>query len=133
MIEHAIPDLMRKKYDNYIVYIHNLANFDAIFLLKILTNLGQIKPIIHNDKLISIGFKFNNYNITFRDSQHFLNASLASLGESFKVELVKSIFPHSFVNENNLKYIGEVPDFNSFTNKIELTDYNKYKTNFKDK
>src|SRR6266851_3785038 len=116
MIIQAVKDLMVRKYDNYQVYIHNLANFDGIFLLKILTELGDIKPIIHHKDLISIGFKFNGYTITFRDSLQMLIVSLWKLGKSFNVLTQKSIFPHSFVNENNLDYIGPVPDFKYFDN-----------------
>src|SRR6266478_3866382 len=64
MLIQAIKDLMIKKYDNHNVYIHNLSKFDGIFLLKILANLGQIKPLIHHGDLISIGFKFINNNPT---------------------------------------------------------------------
>jgi len=129
MIIQAVKDLMVRKYDNYQVYIHNLANFDGIFLLKILTELGDIKPIIHHKDLISIGFKFNGYTITFRDSLQMLIVSLWKLGKSFNVLTQKSIFPHSFVNENNLDYIGPVPDFKYFDN-ILINEYNEYKSKF---
>jgi DNA polymerase elongation subunit (family B) len=72
MIISCIRDLMVKKYDNYKVYIHNLSEFDANFLLKILANLGQIKPIIHHNDIISINFKFRSYSIDFRDSLQIL-------------------------------------------------------------
>jgi DNA polymerase elongation subunit (family B) len=54
IITQAIKDIMTKKYDNYKIYIHNLSGFDGIFLLKILAELGIVKPIIHNQKIISI-------------------------------------------------------------------------------
>jgi hypothetical protein len=131
MLTQAIKDLMIKKYDNYNVYIHNLSRFDAIFLLKILVNLGEVKPIIHHGDLISIDFKFRNYNITFRDSQQLLLLSLRNLGKSFGVDIQKSIFPYNFVNENNLGYIGPVPDFKYF-DKISLAYYKDYVLNFHD-
>src|SRR6266478_4771664 len=114
MLIQAIKDLMIKKYDNHNVYIHNLSKFDGIFLLKILANLGQIKPLIHHGDLISIGFKFNNYNITFKDSQQLLILSLRKLGKAFGVDILKSYFPYNFVKENNLDYIGITPDFSLF-------------------
>jgi DNA polymerase type B, organellar and viral len=129
MIKSALNDIMVKKYDNYQVYIHNLAKFDGVFLLKILTELGKIKPIIHNKDLISIGFKFNNYNITFKDSLQILIVSLRNLGKTFGVLTQKSIFPYTFVNENNLDYIGPVPDFKYFNN-ISKNEYNEYKSKF---
>jgi hypothetical protein len=131
MLTQAIKDLMVKKYDNYNVYIHNLSRFDGIFLLKILVGIGEVKPIIHHGDLISIDFKFRNYNLTFRDSQQLLLLSLRNLGKSFGVDIQKSIFPYNFVNENNLGYIGEVPDFKYF-DKISLAYYKGYVLNFHD-
>jgi hypothetical protein len=130
MIKSGLNDIMLKKYDNYQIYLHNLAKFDGIFILKILTELGKIKPIIHNKgDLISIGFKFNNYNITFKDSLQILIVSLRNLAKTFGVLTQKSIFPYNFVNENNLDYIGQVPDFKYFNN-ISKNEYNEYKTKF---
>jgi hypothetical protein len=129
MINHALTELMIKKYDNYKVYIHNLARFDAIFLLKILANLGICKPIIHKDKIISINFKYKEYNITFKDSLQMLIVSLRDLGKSFNVDIQKSIFPYNFVNENNLDYIGPIPDFKYFDG-ISSIDYNCYIENY---
>jgi hypothetical protein len=129
MIKTAIKDLMVKKYDNYKVYIHNLARFDAIFLLKILVELGQVKPIIHNGDLISIGFKFNGYHITFKDSLKLLIVSLRNLGKVFGIDTQKSIYPYTFVNENNLNYEGKVPEFKYFDN-ISINEYNEYNSNF---
>lgn len=129
MIINCIKDIMIKKYDNYKVYLHNLSGFDGIFLLKILVELGLVKPLIHDRKIISISFKYNNYDITLKDSLHLLITSLKKLGKSFGIDTQKSIFPHKFVNENNLDYIGQVPDFKYFDN-ITLDEYNKYKANF---
>ena len=125
MIINCMKDLMVRKYNNYKVYIHNLAGFDAYFLLKILVNLGIVKPIIHHGKIISINFKYNKYEVTFRDSRQLLNASLRSLGEAFNVEITKSIFPYSYTHENNLNYNSHVPEFKYFTeiSKIEYQDY----------
>jgi DNA polymerase type B, organellar and viral len=129
MIKNAIKDIMIKKYDNYKIYIHNLSGFDAIFLLKILTELGQIKPIMHKGDLISIEFKFNGYIVTFKDSLKLLIVSLRNLAKSFGVDTQKGIFPYTFVNENNLDYIGPVPDIKYFNN-ISKNEYNEYKANF---
>lgn len=93
LLTQAIKDLMAKKHDNYKVYIHNMAGFDAIFLLKILVELGNIKPIIHHGELISINFKFKNYIVVFRDSLKILLVSLRNLAKIFGVDTQKSIFP----------------------------------------
>ena len=129
MLISAIKNIMVKKYDNYKVYIHNMARFDAIFLLKILANLGEIKPIIHNDKIISITFRLNDYVLTFKDSQQMLIGSLRSLAKSFGVETQKSIFPYDFVNENNLNYNASVPNINYFNN-LSREEYLNYYDSF---
>ena len=125
MIIKCIKDIMVRKYDNHKVYIHNLSGFDGIFLLKILAKLGYCQPTIHNDNIISIQFSYKDYVILFKDSHQMLNVSLRILAKAFGVDTQKSIFPYTFVNENNLDYIGEVPDFKYFYN-ISLNEYNKY-------
>jgi len=129
MLITAISEIMVKKYDNYKVYIHNMARFDGIFLLRILANLGECSPIIHNDKIISITFRLHDYMVTFRDSQQMLIGSLRNLAISFGVETQKSIFPYDFVNENNLDYNGSIPDFKYFDG-ISSLDYNCYIENY---
>jgi DNA polymerase type B, organellar and viral len=123
---------MLRKYNRTNVYIHNLAKFDIIFLLKYLVNLGVCSPVIHNDRIICINFnlgKDGEYQLDFRDSYLLLLHSLTKLCKSFKVVDSKSIFPHLFVNENNLNYIGEVPDIKYFMD-ISKKDYNEYKNKF---
>ena len=132
MIIQAIKELMVKKYNNYKVYIHNLARFDGIFLLRILANLGECKPIIHNEKIISINFKYKDYDISFRDSKQLLIRSLRDLGKSFSVDTQKSIFPYNFVNERNLNYNSSVPDFKYFSD-ISNLEYQNYSNNFNNK
>jgi len=129
MIITCIKNIMIKKYDNYKIYIHNLAKFDGIFLLKLLSELGEIKPLIHNDKIISIGFKYKDYDVIFKDSLQLLIKSLKTLGLAFGVDIQKSIFPYDFVNENNLNYIGQIPDFKYFDG-ISSLDYNCYVENY---
>jgi hypothetical protein len=48
---------MIRKYNKWNVYIHNMAKFDMIFLLKYLVKLGNIQPIIHNRRWISVNFE----------------------------------------------------------------------------
>jgi DNA polymerase type B, organellar and viral len=132
MIISALNSIMIRKYNNYKVYVHNLAKFDIIFLLKYLVKLGTVDPIIHNNRIISVNFSFdkNNYQLIFRDSYLLLLDSLKNLSNSFNVETQKSIFPFLFVNENNFDYEGKVPDIKYFGNKITLEEYNNYSKKF---
>jgi len=59
-----------------------------------------------------------------------LNASLDSLCKSFDIVHKKGIFPHAFVNKDNLNYIGETPSFHYFK-KMPLSTYNSiYSSNW---
>lgn len=130
----ALKSIFVRKYNRFNVYIHNMAKFDIIFLFKYLLKLGIVNPIIHNDRLIFIDFNFganNQYQLRFKDSLLLLLNSLNKLSKSFKVDNSKTVFPIFFVSENNLDYIGEVPDIKYFKD-INLEEYNKYKSKFND-
>ena len=132
MMLDCLNSILIRKYKGYSVYAHNLAKFDIIFLLKYLVKVGNIHPIIHNGKIISLTLKYGEngkYKIEFKDSLLLLLTSLNSLCNSFKIKNPKSIFPHLFVNENNLDYNGEVPNINNFI-KINKEEYQNYKSNY---
>src|SRR5260221_396403 len=127
-----LKSILIRKYKGYSVYAHNLAKFDIIFLLKYLVKIGNINPIIHNGKIISLIINYGEngqYKIEFKDSLLLLLTSLKSLCSCFKIDESKSIFPHLFVNENNLDYNGEVPNINNFI-KISKDEYQYYKLNY---
>jgi hypothetical protein len=110
-----------------------MAKFDIIFLLKYLVKIVNVQPVIHNGRIISLTINFGKdlkYRIEFKDSYLLLLNSLAKLTKGFGVDTQKSVFPHSFVNENNLDYIGPVPELKYFGNKINLSEYNDYINNF---
>lgn len=129
IIQSAVKSLLRSKYNGYKIYIHNLANFDGIFLMKVLIELGDVKPLIHNGKIISIQLQSENKKITlhFRDSYQILLSSLRKLGKAFNVDTVKGDFPHNFLNTGiDLDYQGVTPDYKYFnSDELELEDYNK--------
>lgn len=107
-----------------IVYAHNLSGFDGNFIMKHLIKYGEVKPLIHNGKLISIKLRFNikghkGKTIIFKDSLLMLPLSLRDLGKSFKVEVSKGYFPYLL---NDINYKGQFPEYNLFTN-ISLTEY----------
>ena len=135
MLLSTLKSILIRKYNGYNIYIHNMAKFDIIFLLKYLVKLGNVSPIIHNGRIISINLNYGKnleYRLQFKDSYLILLAAWAKLAQSFIVDIQKSIFPYKFVNENNLDYIGNVPEFKYFDNsKIKLADYNNYKSNLK--
>jgi DNA polymerase type B, organellar and viral len=126
MILACFKDLFIRKYNGYKIYIHNLAKFDVIFLLKYLVKVVNVNPIIHNGRIISLKINYgksNEYQIEFKDSLLILLRSLSELSKAFNVGNIKTIFPYLFVNKDNLNYEGVVPDFKYFGNKISPKVY----------
>jgi len=128
MFSLAIKDICIRKYKGYKIYLHNFSKFDGYFLIKHLSQLGKVEPIIHKGRIISTKFiKFESkYNITFMDSYLILPSSLKKLSDTFNIQIPKGIFPF---NLNNINYQGRVPDMQYFNN-ITLFEYNTYKKQF---
>nr|QWO71395.1 DNA polymerase [Termitomyces sp. K1Ag] len=137
MLKSAIISIMKPKYHDYKVFIHNFSYFDGIFLLRILSELTDIviKPIIRDGRIINLKFSFSilkyKFNLYFRDSYLLLPFSLKELAFNFDVT-AKGIFPYKFVNNKNLSldYIGKIPEYEYFDN-LSLQDYNQYCEGFK--
>ena len=104
------------------IYVHNGSLFDYIFLLRYITEMGKVKPLIKDGKFININLSWDiqdnnnnkgkyNYSINFRDSLLLLPAPLRKLAIAFNVEN-KGIFPFNFLKDSNipLDYIGNTPD-----------------------
>ena len=87
MLLAAITSLLRKKYDQYKIYIHNFSHFDSIFMIKVLSNMNlTMSPIIRDGRIIDLKLSWKNYSIYFRDSYLLLPSSLAKLANNFKVQ-----------------------------------------------
>ena len=133
MIKAAINKIFIKRYKNYHVYIHNLSNFDGIFLLKTLTAIGYTSPVINDNRIISIDLHKDDCKLTFLDSYQLLPSSLKKLAKNFNVSN-KGIFPYHFLinTDTNINYIGNVPDIKYFPGLTEL-EYKEYCSQFKNK
>lgn len=147
MIKAALRALLRRKYNNYVVYVHNLSNFDANFFLKYLVELTHVKLVYKEGRIISIRAYYGEkdkkgkypYSLTFQDSYQKLPASLKQLAINFGLETRKTIFPYEFINDANLSYYGPVPDkkyypkdafaseqdYNNYVNIAAYADYKK--------
>jgi len=142
----AFKTLLRRKYNYKKIYVHNLSNFDAIFIIDVLSSIGDVRIIKRGGRILSLDFtgkiinkngKESKINLTFRDSMLLLSGSLDNLSKSFDVRDKKTTFPLLFLNDENvsLKYIGEVPDYKFFpkagTSSFTKEDYLKYCMKFK--
>lgn len=128
MLRDSIKYLMRRKYNNFKIYLHNFSKFDAVYLLTILTDLSdEVQPILRDGRFINLSLKFaGKYNLHFRDSFLILPDSLRNLALNFNVKS-KGIFPYRFLNnkEISLSYIGPVPLISYFEN-ITKEEYEEY-------
>ena len=131
MLKSAIKTIMKAKYHNYKIYIHNFSYFDVIFLFNTIIELADsVDPIINDGQFINIIFNFGDYKLYFRDSLLMLPSSLRKLAKAFKVE-DKGMFPYRFVTEENIKinYNSSIPDYNYFDG-ITIDQYNDYSKEF---
>jgi hypothetical protein len=149
MILAAFKTIMIKFYYGYSVYFHNFSYFDAIFILKTLINIPDIKlnPTIREGKILKLNIQFDKRikqsksgskykgSINIFDSLLILPKSLASLGASFGCE-VKGFFPLKILNDPtvSLDYEGEVPQFKYFyhPNQLNKSEYKKFEAKYND-
>src|ERR1700761_4441352 len=99
------------------VYIHNFANFDYMFLIKLLFKNFIVKPYFKDNKVISLVYHHKNNDktkLTLFDSYLILPSSLRTLAQKYKVTDQKGYLAYNFANENNLDYIGVTPDISMF-------------------
>lgn len=134
MLRESILYLMKRKYHNYKVYLHNFSRFDAVFLLTTITEIcDNVLPIKRDANFISIKLIFaNKYCLYFRDSFLLLPSSLRNLALNFEVDN-KGVFPYKFVNNNiPLNYVGNLPEYHFFDN-ITEKEYESYCSEYKNK
>jgi hypothetical protein len=140
MLRDSIKYLMKRKYNNYKIYLHNFSHFDGVFLLRILASLNfKLNPVIRDGRIIDLKFHYFNddnnkskqYSLYFRDSMLLLPAKLRDLAVSFNVEK-KGFYPYLFPGTVELDYIGPIPDFKYFDKKLKREDYTEYCKDFPD-
>jgi hypothetical protein len=81
-----------KKYHKFVLYAHNMAKFDIVFIYESLLYLAEnnnikVNPIMRDNNLIKIRLYYyinnNKYYIDFHDSYQILNSSLENLSKTF--------------------------------------------------
>jgi hypothetical protein len=87
--------------------VHNAKVFDLHFILK--------NPVLFKwtPKLKINGLKImctKMENLVFLDSVSFLPCALRKLPEAFGLTAAKSWYPHYFNTEENIVYVGTIPD-----------------------
>jgi hypothetical protein len=123
MLNKALIDIFNL-FPNHTVYVHNLGGFDSLYFIKPLFQIGKVKTLFKDNKLISISLKNKKKKINFKDSLALLPLSLDSLIKSLSIDTPKLHFPYLFVNKNKLNYCGPIPERKFFSG-LSLNDYNE--------
>jgi len=93
--------LLVPKFNNLVVYAHNLGRFDGVFLLKVLSPHFLLKPLMKDNKLISLSVSLpsssKSVSLKLYDSYLLLPSSLRDLSISFNTTSSKYPYPYSFV------------------------------------
>lgn len=141
----CFDSILKDKYTGHIFYVHNMAGFDIVYILKYLNpyiankEKYSVDIFSRDDKVlyIKIGLLNSPRYFTLVDSYFILNERLDKLGESFEVKVRKTYFPYSFVKQNTLFYEGAKPDISFYKNKSvslpqgtydELDQFNPWST-----
>jgi hypothetical protein len=113
-----------------------------MFLVDVLSNLGELKPLMRDTKYLklTLSFKVNEKdkrtcNLVFYDSNLLFQASLRNLSKGFAIKTPKTYFPFGFMNKEKLdfNYLGAVPPIEDFLNTISQEEYIEYCNQYKDK
>lgn len=120
------------------LYAHNLGRFDSLEIIKGLINTkGSLKYEVEGkwkteeNKLLSLKIKHKESKLYIRlfDSVSFFNFnSLDKLLQTNNIDVQKGKFPHSFINQNNLNYVGNKPAIEYYKN-ITNEDYDNIPLN----
>jgi hypothetical protein len=119
------------------VYVHNLSKFDAYFILKIIYDIFDVKPLYKDRIILQLDMtlktfitnskKYNKKRMVLKDSFLLLPESLKRLGTNFNTNIQKGYFPYEFVNKERLEYIGDIPNYQYFKNQLTQTEYDVIK------
>ena len=110
--------------NGYTFYAHNLGRFDSIFILKslVLSNKFKVTPIWKDTGILSVTIEYGKFKIKLLDSLQLIKGDLANILISFNCGIQKGYLPYSFINKENLYYIGDKPTQTHYNNITDL-DY----------
>lgn len=101
----------------------NNSKFDNLFIYeKLIIKNASTKCIFAGSSIKSI--RYNNISIYDISAQYKLG-NLRSTCETFGLEQEKGVFPHKFVNKDNLYYNGDIPDIKYWNSKADYREYCK--------
>ena len=123
-----------KERDGLTLFAHNLGRFDGVEIIKgiiqeeDINSIYDLKGVWKTDqaRLLSLRIKHKKLkcHINIHDSLSFFNfTSLDKVMKSYKIGVNKGIFPHSFIRDDNLEYIGNKPDKMYYIDNVTQEEY----------
>lgn len=136
LIHRCISALILDKNKNKIFYVHNLGNYDSIFIIKALSVINKtldnpysFSMVDRDGSILKLRIKRFIDNkvrqLTLVDSFAMTPLSLRDLGKAYKVNILKGEFPYPFVNEETLWYKGKTPAKSYYRSELSDKDYNQ--------
>lgn len=133
----CLNEMFQPKYDDYTWYCHNSGKYDSVILLKIICEFNDTVPENEQIAITTVNrkstilklqltktVKNRKYKITICDSYAIFTDSLKKLAIRYGVPTLKGSFPHRFVNDKTLFYIGNTPDI-LYYDDVSIVDYNR--------
>lgn len=111
----------KSKIGKIFIFGFNNSKFDNLLCFdKFQTEVPYIRIQFANNAIKFM--RFDNVNI-YDISLFYSCGSLRETCKAFKLEEEKGVFPYSFVTQDNLDYIGEIPDVEYWNNEKEFAEY----------
>ena len=102
-----------------VVLAHNGGSYDHQFVVRVLERNSVPHELVcspnsqHHYLAVNILNYMNKIQIRLIDFMKMFTASLANIGEAFKLPVCKGDFPHNFSTADHLDYIGPLPELDN--------------------
>jgi hypothetical protein len=118
-------DENKKLRNRFTLYAHNLGRFDSVFLVRSLASAGyDINAKWKDNDILSMSIKDKQRKISVKllDSIKLIPSSLDNLLKCFDCHINKGMFPHKFINDSNLGYVGAKPDIKFYVDEHKINE-----------
>ena len=138
LVLRCIDAMLVEKYKGITFYVHNLGEYDIVFLLRILAQANtearmaqgadkyKLEQFAKDGVILYLTIKkVANVRVYIKlvDSYNILTHSLRDLGKTFELDVQKDVFPYSFVDENTISYRGSKPDKSYYPEGVDQPTY----------
>lgn len=109
VVDKFLNFLWNLRINNLVIYAHNLTFDGSLILQSSECEKWEIDSLLENGNIYMLKLANNWSVIEFRCSYRLMPFSLDYIAKCFKIGS-KMNFPHEFMNDKNLYFIGELPE-----------------------